>query len=393
MNWVDLLIIGALIAALITGFRRGALMQLFSWGGFLVGLFIGGPLAPRIVKGFNPSSPFARAMITMAIFLGLAFIVEAVMAIAGHRLRARIHAPWAKDVDSVVGSLGAVMLSLMATWFLGVTLKQGPSQELSAAVRGSAIMRTLDRIAPRPPAFFAQIGRLLNQTGFPEVFAQLNPSLAPGVAPPPRALARDPEVLRAARLTFKIESKGCGGLVDGSGFPSDPHTMITAAHVVAGTRETRVIEPDGEAYRARVVYMNTDTDIAVLHVPSNLPGELRIDPDEAPRGTDGAAIGYPGGGPRTISVARVRARTNAIGFDIYSDDKVERDIYVLRATVRRGNSGGPFVDTDGRIRGMIFAASAGNSEESYALTEAEIRRALRRSDGRTSRVRTGKCAV
>lgn len=393
MNWVDLLIIAALVGALVSGYRRGALMQLFSWGGFIVGLFIGGALAPRIVRGLNPSSPFARAMITMAIFLGLAFVVEAGTAILGHRLRARIQRPWAKDVDAVAGSVGAAVLALLAAWFLSVTLKSGPSQEVASAVRGSGILRTLDRIAPRPPGFFAQIGRLLNLTGFPEVFEQLNPSLAPGVAPPPAALARDPEVLAAAELTYKIQSRGCGGVVDGSGFPVDSRRVFTAAHVVAGTTGHQVIEPDGDSVSARVIYIDTNRDIAILRLGEPRGDELHVTGAIAERGTDGAAIGYPGGGPRTISVARVRTRTTAVGRDIYSRKSVERGIYVLRATVRRGNSGGPFVDTRGRVRGMIFAAAAGNPEESYALTESELNGALRAVGDRTSRVSTGRCAV
>lgn len=393
MNWVDLIIIVALGSALFSGYRRGALMQFFSWGGFVTGLLIGGLLAPPIVEAINPSTPLARASFTLGIFLGVAFIVEAFLSVGGHRLRKRIHAPWAQNIDRVAGSFAAAVLSLVGAWFLGVTLKNGPSQQISSAIHGSAILRWTDSIAPRPPGFFAEIGRFLNRTGFPEVFAQLNPSLAPGVAPPPAALADDPEILGAAALTYKIESRGCGGLVDGSGFPVGERLVFTAAHVVAGTHDHRIIEPDGTSYGARVVYLDADKDIAILHASRRVPGPLTVEGRPAPRETDGAAIGYPGGGPRTISVARVRARTNALGRDIYSRKLVEREIYVLRAQVRRGNSGGPFVDTDGQVRGMVFAAATDDPNESYALSESELDRALDRHGGSTSAVATGSCAV
>jgi len=120
---------------------------------------------------------------------------------------------------------------------------------------------------------------------------------------------------------------------------------------------------------------------------------LRMTTRAAARGDTGAAIGYPGGGPRTISPARVRARTDAVGRDIYDRKLVTRSVYVLSALVRQGNSGGPFVDDAGVVRGMIFAASADDPNESYALTSDEISTAYEGSRSRTSAVDTGSCAL
>ena len=68
-------------------------------------------------------------------------------------------------------------------------------------------------------------------------------------------------------------------------------------------------------------------------------------------------------------------------------------VYVLAATVHQGNSGGPFVDDDGVVRGLIFAASADNPDESYALTADEIETAYQTARSRTSAVGTGDCAL
>jgi len=113
----------------------------------------------------------------------------------------------------------------------------------------------------------------------------------------------------------------------------------------------------------------------------------------ASAGTDGAAIGYPGGGQRTISVARVRGHAEYAQYDIYSQHTVDRAIYVLRSTVIPGNSGGPFVDTDGRVRGMIYAASSQYKDEAYALDGAEIDKAIQAADGKTRQVDTKTCAI
>lgn len=387
---LDLLILGGVAFGLFTGYRRGALLQLFSWGGFVVGLFVGGLVAPILVQRFAPRSPSVEAILGIVLFLGIAFLTEAVIAIGGGKAIGRISGDRIKQADRVLGAAVAAVMAVASAWVLSVPARRSP--QLAASVKNSVILRAL----PQPPDLIAGLGGLLNHTGFPEVFQQLNPSLAPGVEPAPAELAKDREILEAARRTFKIESEGCGGLVNGSGFSVTPGYVVTAAHVVAGTTGTEVLEPTdggGARYDATPVYVDARKDIAILHVPDLPPRGIVLSTDEAARGVDGAAIGYPGGGPRTISVARVRARTPAMGRDIYSRDSVNREIYVLRAHVQQGNSGGPFVDAAGRVRGLIFAASAEDSEESYALTEAEILTAMQAARGRTGAAPTGACAI
>jgi len=394
VNWIDLLIVVALVLGLFTGYRRGVVVQVFSWGGFLLGLVVGALLAPGIVSAFDPKSPTTQAIITVAAFLGVAFALEGLIAFAGFKLSRKISHGTVRRVDAIVGSGVAAMLSLAMSWFVSAPARQVP--ELEESVRGSAILDAIDATLGTPPDFFGVIGGLLDRTGFPQVFSRLNPGLAPGVERPPARLRRDPEIRFAARLTYKIESDGCGGRVDGSGFPVDRTTVVTAAHVVAGTSDTKVIQATdagGDVFDATVVYMDTDTDIAILRTAPLDDGTLRIASTSAERGTDGAAIGYPGGGDRVTSPARVRAQTEAIGRDIYSRRQVQREIYVLRSIVRQGNSGGPFVDDDGIVRGMIFAASASQEEESYALAEVEIERAIANAAGRRRGVDTGRCAI
>jgi len=394
LNWVDALILATIGLALFTGFRRGVILQVFSWGGFLLGIIVGAALTTPIIGLVDPGTPTSKAVLSLSVFLGTAFIVEGIIAYGGYRLTKRIKHDRVRKADALLGAGVAALVTLVLAWMMSGAVKQVP--ELGASVRDSAIIRGTHALLHSPPDFVATIGNLLSRTGFPEVFESLNPSLAPGVERPPARLARDREVRAAARLTYKIEGHGCDGVVNGSGFPVDGDTVITAAHVVAGTTDTVVRQAQdagGDSFPARVVFMDTDVDIAVLYVPSMTGGRLRVDGAEAPRGTDGAAIGYPGGGDRTISVARVRGRTEAIGRDIYSRRQVRRDIYVLRASVHQGNSGGPFVDVDGHVRGVVFAASAQNDEESYALAETEIERALRSAGNRTRPVDTGECAL
>jgi S1-C subfamily serine protease len=393
VSWLDLVILGLLGLTVLNGYRRGAIMQAFSWGGFMVGFFVGLYTAPPLVRQFNFRGP-AKSVAGFVGFLVIAFIVEAIIAVLGARLVRRIAGDAIRKPDRVIGSVLAGLILLLTVWLATPSLKR--IEGVAVAVKESKVIAFEYAVLSDPPNFTAVLGGLFSHTGFPDVFAQLNPSLAPGVDPAPKELANNKAIRAAARLTFKIESSGCGGRVDGSGFPARNDTVITAAHVVAGTKNTHVLQATdggGRRFAASVVYLNSDTDIAVLHVPGLTDALLEVQENAAARGTDGAAIGYPGGGDRKISVARVRARTEAVGYDIYSKHRVSREIYVLRARVIQGNSGGPFVDAQGDVRGMIFAASAQNKEESYALTETEIFRALSRAGSRTRQVKTGSCAL
>jgi len=114
----------------------------------------------------------------------------------------------------------------------------------------------------------------------------------------------------------------------------------------------------------------------------------------AERGQQAVVIGYPSGGPQRVIGARVVLRTQPEAPDIYArPQEGRRDIYVLQARVRKGVSGGPVVDLRGRPLGVVFAASTVERNEGYAMTNAEVRRALSRTDGNRRPVSTGGCAV
>ena len=71
---------------------------------------------------------------------------------------------------------------------------------------------------------------------------------------------------------------------------------------------------------------------------------------------------------------------------------MERTVYELQAVVRPGNSGGPFVLTDGEVAGLVFAASTTDPHVGYALTSREIQPLVQRAESRTRPVSTGECA-
>ena len=103
-------------------------------------------------------------------------------------------------------------------------------------------------------------------------------------------------------------------------------------------------------------------------------------------------LGYPQDGPLTFSSGAVLAEYSARGRDIYGQNLVTRQIYALQASIRPGNSGGPFSLPDGTVAGVVFARSVTDANVGYALTAAEVRPDLDRSRTQSEAVSTGPCA-
>lgn len=242
------------------------------------------------------------------------------------------------------------------------------------------VLHSLDAVAPRPPAFLASVEGILSGVEFPPVFAGLEPSL-PGALPVP-ASVNTTGVQRVQQSVVKVSSLGCGGLVTGSGFPVGVGYVITNAHVVSGTSAHEIITPGGRELKAAVVYFDPETDVAILYVQGYSAPAVTYAP--ASRGTEGAVIGYPGGGPEKVVPAVVDGAIQAEGRDIYNENLITRQIFVMQASVHPGNSGGPLVDLQGRVLGLVFATSAGDPNQAYALTDDEIMPDIKAAVGTTT---------
>ena len=68
-------------------------------------------------------------------------------------------------------------------------------------------------------------------------------------------------------------------------------------------------------------------------------------------------------------------------------------MYELEGIVRPGNSGGPFVQADGTVVGVVFARSAMNNDIGYALTSGQVRSDITLGEARQAPTVTGPCTA
>ena len=79
------------------------------------------------------------------------------------------------------------------------------------------------------------------------------------------------------------------------------------------------------------------------------------------------------------------------GPDIYRAQTVEREVYILRGTVREGNSGGPLITPDGEVVGVVFGAAMDAEDTGYALTVDQVLPQLMAAVESWQPVATGSC--
>jgi len=393
MNFVDLMLIGLVLMGAITGYRQGFVAGLFGFVGFLGGAAVGMVLVPVAVQ--NWESPIVKVAVTVIAVLTFAGIGQVLFGIAGGRIRDAIDWRPVRIADALGGGLISAVAVVLVAWFLAIAVVAGPSSALTQQVRGSTILAQVDGVMPAQGRdLFSTLRNAFDESFFPQVFAGIvTPALVP-VAPPDGDLATSSiaSEVRSSVVEVVGDSETCNKGVTGSGFVFADERIMTNAHVVAGTDRLFVrVGGSGAPLRAEVVLFDPQVDIAVLRVPGLRSDALRFATREASRGDGSIVIGFPGGKAYTVGSARVRDVQRARGTDIYDKKAVVREIYSLRATVRPGNSGGPMLDSAGRVLGMVFAASVDDPETGYALTQGEIADDAAAGARATASVSTGSC--
>ncbi len=378
MTVLDWAIVAFTIALGMWGYRQGLIVGAMTLVGFGFGAFAGSRVAPLLLaKGSQ--SPYAPLCAALGALIVGALVAVAVESLA-LGLRARLIRRQALHLADGAG--GAALIAAVAlglAWVFGAVALHAPgTARLRADVQESLILRSLNEVLP--PS-----GPVLNALNRVDPAPSISGPSAT-VSPPSAAIATDPEVLAASGAVVRVLGTACGLGVEGSGWVVRPDLVVTNAHVIAGSTDTTVTTAGGAELDATPVYYDPRDDLALLRVNATLP-TLPVS-DRRDPGSEAAVLGYPENGPYSVAPARLGDTRPTISEDSYGNGPVDRMVIALRGTVRSGNSGGPLIDSAGRVVGTIFAATTAGPPGGFAVPAEDVLDAIPHA---LASVATGPC--
>jgi S1-C subfamily serine protease len=143
----------------------------------------------------------------------------------------------------------------------------------------------------------------------------------------------------------KLDCKGSG---TGFAITREGH-IITAYHVIKGSKLVRVTFKSGKSYNAEVLKTEPSLDLAVVKVDAKVSDYLRVARRTSRLGDDVYTIGYPD--PLTLGSNQKFNKGSISSITGANNDSF---LYQISVPVQPGNSGGPLVcDETGEVTGII----------------------------------------
>jgi len=168
------------------------------------------------------------------------------------------------------------------------------------------------------------------------------------------------EVARPSLVLIETQGSGSNGTTDsglGSGVVIDQNgDILTALHVVADATGIQLTFADGSQSAAEIVTKQADQDIAVLRAttpPAQVVPATLGNPKALQIGSDAYVVGNPFAltGSMTTGVVSGLDRS----FQLPKSQQVLKGLIQIDAAVNPGNSGGPLLNRDGQVVGIVTA--------------------------------------
>jgi len=370
-------LLGFVLLTGLVGFRKGLVASLLSVIGIAAGAYAGSRVAPGLLPS-GDRSPYTP-LVALGGAVVLAGVLEGLASMAGSIFRRSLTFRPLRALDTAGGLVLGAAAGLAVVWVLGAAALLLPGQRrLRLEAQRSEVLRRLNDIVP-PSTLLHVLARV---DPFPDITGPAEPS-----EPPTAAVLRVPAVRRAAPSVVRVLGTACGLGISGSGWVVAPGLVVTAAHVVAGERDTTVEQPgSNDRLAAHAVAFSSKNDVAVLRVPGLDARPLSL--AEPREGEPVAIVGYPENGPLDSTPGRIGRTATVLTADAYGNGPLARTVTSVGGRVRHGDSGAPAIDQEGRVEATVFAVKLG-TVSGYAVPSEVVRNVVA---GARRRVSTGACA-
>ena len=159
-------------------------------------------------------------------------------------------------------------------------------------------------------------------------------------------------------------ASGSGAIISEDGY------IVTNNHVVAGADEIAVTLSNRRSFDAKVIAADPSSDIALIKINAKgLPFLLYGNSDEVKVGQWVIAVGYPLTLETTVTAGIVSAKGRTLDINRRQSSSPIESFIQTDAAVNPGNSGGPLINTDGKLIGINSAiASPTGTYAGYSFT-------------------------
>lgn len=145
---------------------------------------------------------------------------------------------------------------------------------------------------------------------------------------------------------------------EGSGFAISEDLIATARHVIGDGRRIEVVLPDKRTIPVVQIYSQTaHLDMVILKTPPHGLPVLSLSEEDTAAGRPVVALGHPHGLRNSVVSGVVSGRREIDGISMIQ----------LAMAIEPGNSGGPVVDRDGVVVGMVTLKSTASDNIGFAI--------------------------
>lgn len=159
-------------------------------------------------------------------------------------------------------------------------------------------------------------------------------------------------------------ASGSGAIISEDGY------IVTNNHVIEGADEINVTLYNKKSFKAKLIAADPSSDLAVIKIDAKgLPFLIYGNSDDVKVGQWVLAVGYPLTLETTVTAGIVSAKGRTLDINSRQSRTPVESFIQTDAAVNPGNSGGPLINTDGKLIGINSAiASPTGAYAGYSFT-------------------------